>query len=70
MKILVIEDDPETASYIVNGLKKHGHTLDHASDGKEGLFLAAESLTTSLSSTGCCRASTDSDLSRLFVARA
>lgn len=41
MKILVIEDDPETAAYIVNGLKKHGHTPDHAPDGREGLLLAA-----------------------------
>jgi two-component system OmpR family response regulator len=41
MKILVIEDDPETAAYVANGLKEHGHTVDHAPDGRDGLFLAA-----------------------------
>ena len=41
MKILIIEDDPETAAYIVNGLKEHGHTVDHAPNGRDGLFLAA-----------------------------
>jgi len=41
MKILIIEDDPETAAYVANGLKEHGHTVDHALNGREGLFLAA-----------------------------
>lgn len=41
MKILLIEDDPETASYVANGLKECGHTVDHAADGRDGLFLAA-----------------------------
>ena len=41
MKILIIEDDPETAAYIANGLKEHGHTVDHAPNGWDGLFLAA-----------------------------
>lgn len=41
MKILIIEDDPETAAYIANGLKEHGNTVDHASNGRDGLFLAA-----------------------------
>jgi two-component system OmpR family response regulator len=41
MKILLIEDDPETADYIANGLKGHGHTVDHAPSGRDGLFLAA-----------------------------
>lgn len=41
MKILVIEDDPETAAYIANGLIEHGHAVDHAGDGREGLFLAS-----------------------------
>jgi len=41
MKILVIEDDTETAAYIANGLKEHGHTADLAASGRDGLFLAA-----------------------------
>lgn len=41
MKILVIEDDAETAAYLANGLKEHGHTVDLAATGREGLFLAA-----------------------------
>jgi two-component system OmpR family response regulator len=41
VKILIIEDDPETAAYIANGLREHGHTVDHAENGRDGLFLAA-----------------------------
>lgn len=39
MHILVIEDDAETAAYISKGLNEAGHTVDHAEDGKEGLFM-------------------------------
>lgn len=42
MRILVIEDDTDTASYIAKGLKEHGHTVDQANDGKDGLFMALE----------------------------
>ena len=42
MHILVIEDDTETANYIARGLKEHGHTVDQAADGKDGLFMALE----------------------------
>jgi len=42
MRILVIEDDIETANYIAKGLKEHGHTVDQAHDGKDGLFMALE----------------------------
>ena len=41
MKILVIEDDRTAADYLVKGLREAGHVVDHAADGKEGLFLAA-----------------------------
>ena len=41
MKILVIEDDPETAEYIRRGLGEHGHVVDVAATGKDGLLLAA-----------------------------
>jgi two-component system OmpR family response regulator len=40
MKVLVVEDDAETAAYIVNGLSEHGHVVDYASNGREGLSLA------------------------------
>ena len=41
MKVLLIEDDAETAAYIVRGLREHGHVADHAADGRDGLMLAA-----------------------------
>lgn len=40
MKILLIEDDHGVASYIVKGLKESNHIVDHADNGKDGLFLA------------------------------
>ena len=40
MKILVIEDDRETATYLVKGLTESGHVVDHAADGDSGLELA------------------------------
>ncbi|GBE08705.1 MAG TPA: response regulator transcription factor [Gammaproteobacteria bacterium] len=42
MHTLVIEDDIETANYIAKGLKEHGHVVDQASDGKDGLFMSLE----------------------------
>src|SRR6267143_271666 len=41
MKILLIEDDAETAAHLRNGLREHGHVVDHAAGGRDGLFLAA-----------------------------
>lgn len=41
MKILLIEDDEETAAYITRGLREHGHVIDHAANGRDGLFLAS-----------------------------
>ena len=40
MRLLLIEDDTEVAAYLVKGLKEHGWTVDHAADGRNGLFLA------------------------------
>jgi two-component system, OmpR family, response regulator len=42
MKILLIEDDAETASYIATGLEELGHVVDRAATGRDGLFLATE----------------------------
>ncbi len=41
MKILLIEDDTATAGHIVKSLKQHGHIVDCAPNGRDGLFLAA-----------------------------
>ncbi|HEY1930086.1 MAG TPA: response regulator transcription factor [Caulobacteraceae bacterium] len=41
MKLLVVEDDRETGSYLKRGLSEAGHTVDLADSGREGLFLAA-----------------------------
>jgi two-component system OmpR family response regulator len=40
MRILIAEDDPHTAAFIAKGLKEAGHSVDHATSGKDGLFLA------------------------------
>lgn len=40
MRILLIEDEPETAAYIVSGLEQAGHELAVAPDGRNGLFRA------------------------------
>jgi two-component system OmpR family response regulator len=40
VRILIIEDDTEVASFIKNGLEQAGYTVDHADTGKDGLFLA------------------------------
>lgn len=40
MRILIIEDDSKVAAYVQKGLKEAGHSVDHAQDGEEGLFLA------------------------------
>lgn len=40
MKILVIEDDAETADYVAKGLQEAGHTATLARDGHDGLVRA------------------------------
>jgi two-component system OmpR family response regulator len=42
MRILVVEDDREAASWLLKGLKEAGHVADLASDGETGLALARE----------------------------
>jgi two-component system OmpR family response regulator len=42
MRVLIVEDDAKTASYIEKGLNEAGFTVDHAEDGKSGLFLAMD----------------------------
>ena len=40
VKILLVEDDKQTADYIAKGLREHGHVVDHADNGRDGLYLA------------------------------
>ena len=40
MRILVIEDDVETAGYLRKGLSESGHVVDHAATGPDGLAMA------------------------------
>jgi len=42
MRVLLVEDDPETRSFVARGLTESGHLVEEAGDGKEGLFLALE----------------------------
>lgn len=42
LKILIIEDDPEAARYLVKGLTELGHTADQAADGQTGLEMALD----------------------------
>ena len=40
MRLLLVEDDPKIASFIVKGMKAEGYAVDHAQDGQEGLHMA------------------------------
>ena len=61
MRVLVVEDDRETAQFLQKALKESGHAADLAEDGETGLSLARKApSTTCSSSTACCRASTAS----------
>ena len=42
MRILLIEDDPETSRFIRKGLEEAGHVLDLAGDGRQGLLVALD----------------------------
>ena len=41
MRILIIEDDDNTASYMAAGLDQSGHVVDRCGDGRDGLFMAS-----------------------------
>ena len=42
MRVLLIEDDEETAAFISRGLREQGHVVDTAMTGRDGLFLASD----------------------------
>jgi two-component system OmpR family response regulator len=41
VKILVVEDNERVAQFVTKGLREAGHTVEHANNGRDGLFLAA-----------------------------
>jgi two-component system OmpR family response regulator len=42
MRLLVVEDQPRMASLIKRGLEEHGHSVDVASTGPDGVWMATE----------------------------
>jgi two-component system, OmpR family, response regulator len=40
MRLLIIEDDRDSADYLVKAFREAGHVADHAADGETGLTLA------------------------------
>jgi two-component system OmpR family response regulator len=40
MRLLVVEDDKEVAGFVVKGLREAGHSVEHADNGRDGLFMA------------------------------
>src|ERR1700710_2187513 len=41
MRILLLEDDANTAAYVAKGLEEEGHTVDHLADGRDAAAQAA-----------------------------
>lgn len=41
MKILLVEDNEQVSQFVRKGLQESGHTVDHADNGRDGLFLAS-----------------------------
>jgi two-component system, OmpR family, response regulator len=41
MKILIVEDNERVARFVARGLREAGHTVEHADNGRDGLFIAA-----------------------------
>ncbi len=41
MRLLVVEDDPKIASFVVKGLKQSGYAVDHFADGDEAHTMAS-----------------------------
>lgn len=42
MRVLVVEDDHETADYITSSLRAEGHAVDHCDNGKDGFLNALD----------------------------
>jgi two-component system, OmpR family, response regulator len=41
VKILVVEDNERVARFVTRGLREAGHTVEHADNGRDGMFIAA-----------------------------
>jgi two-component system, OmpR family, response regulator len=41
MKVLLVEDNERVSNFVRKGLSEAGHTIDHADNGRDGMFLAA-----------------------------
>jgi two-component system OmpR family response regulator len=41
MKVLLVEDNERVSNFVKKGLAEAGHTVDHADNGRDGMFLAA-----------------------------
>jgi two-component system OmpR family response regulator len=41
MKVLLVEDNERVSTFVKKGLTEAGHTIDHADNGRDGMFLAA-----------------------------
>jgi len=42
MKLLLVEDDAEAAAFVLRGFRERGCSIDHARNGREGLYFATE----------------------------
>ena len=42
-RLLVVEDDAGAADYLCKGLREAGYTVEHAADGRDGLYLGSSS---------------------------
>jgi two-component system, OmpR family, response regulator len=40
MKVLLVEDNERVAKFVAKGLREAGHAVDHADNGRDGMFLA------------------------------
>ncbi len=40
MRVLLVEDDPKIASFVIKGLKAEGFAVDHENNGEDGLHMA------------------------------
>jgi two-component system OmpR family response regulator len=41
VKILIVEDNERVARFVTRGLREAGHTVEHADNGRDGMFSAA-----------------------------
>ena len=42
-RILIVEDDAETADYLAKSLRQDGFTVEHVADGRDGLIMGSGS---------------------------